>query len=1277
MMFLGSGVGRIGGGGKRRAAADIIAPSIPATLAVNFGAKTLVGYGEADLQYEGGGALTIASGDPLGHWQITGRNRIAPRNGAGAYGSVPPAFAGPYTLVITDGTVSCTLTINILADAAHLCAVNTGPNADFTYGSPVSRGHQFGGYLNVATAIALGDTIWCRSHTEVMTDPATAANGVTAPEIRPPLGLYPGTGRITIRSEVADTTGFNGDGIAQRRHGFRMGKLLVSGALCGAVALPFVWRDLFFYRTGASVTGPVIQFSGGTPPFGCDYINNRYENFATTTNADFLLDGIRDTGNAGRQIIVENNIFVRLGKCITITQGNAIVRGNHCNETLEDFIWFAGANLLIEENFAHNRQPADDPTAHPDFIQGHSAVFPHSNIIIRRNVFARDASFATGLDVQFIFLDDNPPGVKSLGVEVYENIGIITYGNGIFLNQAVDPIVVRNTVLTDYRGQDTITESGLNPARIIAPDSAPSTRGIIINNTASMLALSGFVGAAPIAPNKTLPLLSTSAATQASYVVSMPAFTTRIGSIPQALAACAPAELAVVDGGLRNPDFTYNGAVLPNGTWNNGEVYGEPEFPPVQLTRFEPSGGTAEFAGIPVGLDLNIPYNLTRQGFSATGEPITIPTTSYVNCQVRTAWNNPPGANLTQTLPPNYTRTVNTVALSDIVYVGDSADGVINDSTRTPPKPIVQRLGIDHRVTGNSVTVAVIAAHFDGRARQQVRCVRFRAVQGATTTPWVVASAPTLSARAGWVYQVPEYSATLDVSTLTDAASYRVEYEVIPWFGVRNDASPSTDPIHRSWLVTDPYRLDDSFVFVKNVARAADPAIAVVRPSIGVTAGVLGTVSDPAAARATPFSSISTAMAALNTAGDNSGCQIWIAETQAASWGAVSRNHRGGALIIRRAPSVAVSASILQASAEIRPQLVPTGGYIAGISKSVLIFEDIEVARGPVNSYKSETSAPLYVGYSNARFNPGTSTGAIIGGLGLIPALHFDGVQFLAAPAGSAFLAPAAATMKLFHGCSVMSVTSFSHDWHSIVGSRFENANNFTIGAARSQNGNMIYHSFLDGLGQNSNNAIQLGYSLNATNNAIVNNTTAWIGTINSRIMRISGDSPDIGNISHFVVVHNSFVGGQASGTHGGCNALYDESTAGPRFHEFVRWQGNIHRSKASKADITFGNAARRGNFEYDHGIGAGWNYQEAEGGFPCTSNGVFSIRPAADGDPALEAGFIDRRTSTAGPTAGSLGGNYHLAPDAPARAISAPSSVSHDLDGNVRGVTGAPGAYV
>ena len=92
----------------------------PLTQTITFRDETLGGHGGHDLAYTGSGTISFVSGQGT-DWAIDGNKHLVP---TGAYGAARASrLAGPYTIVVTDGTDTSTVTVNILQHGATVRAL--------------------------------------------------------------------------------------------------------------------------------------------------------------------------------------------------------------------------------------------------------------------------------------------------------------------------------------------------------------------------------------------------------------------------------------------------------------------------------------------------------------------------------------------------------------------------------------------------------------------------------------------------------------------------------------------------------------------------------------------------------------------------------------------------------------------------------------------------------------------------------------------------------------------------------------------------------------------------------------------------------------------------------------------------------------------------------------------------------------------------------------------------------------------------------------------------
>lgn len=126
---------------------------LPAIQTVEFGEKTRRGHGGHDLRYLGTNALSIAAGNAGSVWTINADNQLVL---AGSYGAAPPALSGPYTLTVTDGVLTSTVTVPIIP---HRYDVRPVPATD------TATSFQLRAVVQLGSAVNFGDEIVIRDGT--------------------------------------------------------------------------------------------------------------------------------------------------------------------------------------------------------------------------------------------------------------------------------------------------------------------------------------------------------------------------------------------------------------------------------------------------------------------------------------------------------------------------------------------------------------------------------------------------------------------------------------------------------------------------------------------------------------------------------------------------------------------------------------------------------------------------------------------------------------------------------------------------------------------------------------------------------------------------------------------------------------------------------------------------------------------------------------------------------------------------------------------------------
>lgn len=517
----------------------ITVPSYPAALTVAFGDKTRARHGGHYLGNAAGGTLSITAGNGAGHWAIVD-NRLVP---AGTYGSTPPAYAGPYTLTVSNGTSDCIVTVNIEANTAH-CAVGTATNAD--------TASSFQLRTIVAGAIlARGDTVKLRngSYNPTQLDYRTR-----------PAVSYSGTGKIIIRSEWADPAYYSW-GAPKRGGGARWTQLKHDGAVSGDVDMPF--RHLyntFYSNTAGGLNAAVAMLGYATPGFGVEADGCRFEQGPDVLAANFAY-GMAVRAGTSVPVDVSNNSFVNVKRMMVIgmSAGSGRATGQ---ATWNDgyLIHEDGIDLLINETsgfiLTDNLIPSWVYTlgAHQDGIQDQgSTAGAITGPVVRRNIIYNADPTVT---VQGLWNDDTTAG-NSRDDAVYENnIVIATASNGAVWTRFNRLTARHNTAIAS------LASGFAFDTQIRTTTGAGGTDGTFSRNASNFIDVSSQAGTVVNTLNLTV------ARTLGAYQAAFPNWSEAGTLLTREALKRIVTPLA--GGPLMNGDGTYSGALLPDGSWNAG-----------------------------------------------------------------------------------------------------------------------------------------------------------------------------------------------------------------------------------------------------------------------------------------------------------------------------------------------------------------------------------------------------------------------------------------------------------------------------------------------------------------------------------------------------------------------------------------------------------------------------------------------------------------------------------------------------------------------------------
>jgi hypothetical protein len=534
---------------RRRAA---VAPTIPASQTVSFGAKTRVGFEGNPLGYTGAGTLTITAGNSTGHWQIDNRNHLVPKNAAGAYGSAPPTFSGPYTLTIGDGTVSTFVTVNMVARRAGFREMTSTPGgvnqdnpaADTAFGPPYQSQLN---YYTDKFILADGDHI-------VMRDGHLNPSG--AIWYMSYHASYVGL-RLTIESETVEAV--------TRLHGGKIGQLLHSPATPGA-SYPVEFKNLQITND----TGVASLFQQGSGGIIAGLLMTDcqvgYGPSVTkeTMGADSLY-GIQCDG-----VTVRGTRFTHVGSAIV---GNSIQSFANDFDTLYiDQHSMDGPDNVIVGAFCRDVPGIVDN--HPDTAQHQGFVGSGQMITMQGCVWAGDDNIC----IQGPFLTNQQATLAYTGAEVTHCINFMCGLNALDFSSVSNVRANYNTILMDV----TKYPLGVDPdliAKFYVPHALPQpSGGEFIRNIANFFELSWQTGAT-ITPASQCVILPTVAAYNTAFPYLVAMLTAGIETYDEGLQAATPYNLARSSGGVMEADGTANGALFPAvapeviGAWNDGSVY--------------------------------------------------------------------------------------------------------------------------------------------------------------------------------------------------------------------------------------------------------------------------------------------------------------------------------------------------------------------------------------------------------------------------------------------------------------------------------------------------------------------------------------------------------------------------------------------------------------------------------------------------------------------------------------------------------------------------------
>jgi hypothetical protein len=641
---------------------------------------------------------------------------------------------------------------------------------------------------------------------------------------------------------------------------------------------------------------------------------------------------------------------------------------------------------------------------------------------------------------------------------------------------------------------------------------------------------------------------------------------------------------------------------------------------------------------------------LNRPGHNSAGQPTSHAESLVLTQRVRLPY------------PDQASLDASRVALSDYVYATDSIVGAAaNMSAETSPKPVAAWTLPGGRVVGNTLRLELVAFHRNGRNREQVACVEFRATDGTSTVTQVVGTS-TILGHPGDRHAVVGYACDLDISALANG-TITANARVMPWIGGAASVLDSADKTALWDFSPRAYR--------KNPILAANPVYVYVAPSGGSdSSGAVST--DPVVAAASPCATVHGATlraATVNGEVDGVIVRLMAGTHVYDTTNSTIRTQNGGELIITRDPATtraAVNLQIMPVASVWAPRLGPAGGW--------LTFRDITVTRMQGQNIRSSGAGGprLRLWFDACDYNNGGFSASFFATGNDDVCAYWTGTTIING-AASFFNATTTGGHYLWRGVDVSASSISGFEGRLVLGSRIAGlgSNGFTRATTRPASGSIIAFNRLTApvLADSPAEANLNGY-------AFVQNIVECTSTVSAPMFRLSSDSSST-NSSHVIIQHNTFTGFSEVGR---ANLFYDDGPTA-RTNRLMSLVGNIWSQINTKGDVFRGAnesgadaSNRTGNWAFLYGVGCraefsqfraagGSSFEQAFPGLAANMGNSQTVR----NDPL----FLDYEGTGAGPLAGAGGGDYRLQAGSPALGRVNVPVLRFDLAGQPRAASG------
>jgi len=731
--------------------------------------------------------------------------------------------------------------------------------------------------------------------------------------------------------------------------------------------------------------------------------------------------------------------------------------------------------------------------------------------------------------------------------------------------------------------------------------------------------------------------------------------------------------MALRFGSTPEPEAIYFGSSSVTKVYKGtGLVWEPPASAPI--TVIASNGWEATYPNVPAGPTLEESFSVTRAGYDALGVYSATAHTDNIMVTRR------------RRLPGSSSLSTDQVALSEMICTSDTIAGVTNNATEESPIPVVSWAMIERDVVSSMLTLEVHADHYFARAAGPVALVRFTVEDSSAGSVTADVTAMAVSPSTTDVNSIATYRAVINISGLANG-KLTANVQAFPWVGttasVFNSATAglAENKCAPRYYVKDPKRVTDAPRCYVDLATGNN------------TTGVWGTAAQDGAGGGTdpsllPFATYQGAIAASAiavrgvAAGDTipfgfvDGAQVRLRTGTHNLAGPVSGHvsMRGAAMIVTRDPAVAKVNVTANAATAFGPRMGTSGTTLySGIPGGAIRFFDVNFARSANVSISGLSGYSTLFQFVDSPMNLGGFAG------GLAPTFGQGWIQINGTVWTNMLTGSLSNSLGMLRGvaCDLNGATFMGLN---LFGCDFDRPTTIAVGGSNWSN--LAWQGVTFRRKSTSAILVSTGSVSTVVNISFVNIIVESVeaAAAGYAVVRISGDNDPTSTrnilFRHFVTA--------GWGLNARWNHLYvDTDARGDRTHIWNSMKGCIVPMIASKQDLFFpANPVRIGGLAGHHAVGSDGNLHQNSPSSTLPEavmdyfgpNSVVGPGTPGETDPL----FVDRKSTTGTPTAGTGNGDYRLQAGSPAKNILPYRVFPFAINGTQRAASGTvdAGAY-